>query len=296
MHVSIRIQGHLNPSWQQWLENLQVVHLEQLTRMLREGRRGDMLEYFFTKAVGMPAEFVAAMRQSPFWTAQEALAPTLVNEAILMDNGKFTLPKERLANVTVETLVIDGGTTSWLSHAADAVAHALPNAKRFTIAGQPHNVADEAMAPVLVEFFQARAERRIKNMKMKLELVPVPVADIDRAKAFYVEQVGFHADVDVRPNESVRIVQLTPPGSACSIVLTTGVPAIYMPPGSLRGLHLVVGDVASARAALIERGVAMGEIEEHDQGIKYAAFSDPDGNTWTLQEMPWRASDFRDDV
>jgi catechol 2,3-dioxygenase-like lactoylglutathione lyase family enzyme len=133
-------------------------------------------------------------------------------------------------------------------------------------------------------------------MKMKLELVPVPVADIDRAKAFYVEQVGFHADVDVRPNESVRIVQLTPPGSACSIVLTTGVPAIYMPPGSLRGLHLVVGDVASARAALIERGVATGEIEEHDQGIKYAAFSDPDGNTWTLQEMPWRASDFRDDV
>jgi catechol 2,3-dioxygenase-like lactoylglutathione lyase family enzyme len=129
-------------------------------------------------------------------------------------------------------------------------------------------------------------------MKMKLELVPVPVADIDRAKAFYVEQVGFHADVDVRPNESVRIVQLTPPGSACSIVLSTGLPAIQMAPGSLRGLHLVVGDVASARAALIELGVAMGEIEEHDQGIKYAAFSDPDGNTWTLQEMPWRASEF----
>jgi hypothetical protein len=115
-------------------------YLEQLTTMLREERRGDMLEYFFTQAVGMPAEFVGAMRQSPFWSAQEALAPTLVNEAILMDNGKFTLPKERLAKVTVETLVIDGGTTPWLSH---------------TIAGQPHNVADEAMAPVLVEFFQA---------------------------------------------------------------------------------------------------------------------------------------------
>jgi len=129
-------------------------------------------------------------------------------------------------------------------------------------------------------------------MKMKLELVPVPVADIDRAKAFYVEQVGFHADVDVRPNESVRIVQLTPPGSACSIVLATGLPAIQMPPGSLRGLHLVVGDVSTARAALIERGIEVGEVEEHDQGIKYAAFSDPDGNTWTLQEMPWRASEF----
>jgi catechol 2,3-dioxygenase-like lactoylglutathione lyase family enzyme len=129
-------------------------------------------------------------------------------------------------------------------------------------------------------------------MHMKLELVPVPVADIDRAKAFYVEQVGFHTDVDVQPNESVRIVQLTPPGSACSIVLATGLPAIQMPPGSLRGLHLVVGDVRAARAALIERGVEMGEIDEHDQGIKYAAFSDPDGNTWTLQEMPWRSSEF----
>jgi catechol 2,3-dioxygenase-like lactoylglutathione lyase family enzyme len=129
-------------------------------------------------------------------------------------------------------------------------------------------------------------------MQMKLELVPVPVADIDRAKAFYLEQVGFHADVDVRPNESVRIVQLTPPGSACSIVLATGLPAIQMPPGSLRGLHLVVGDVSAARSVLIERGVEVGEVEEHDQGIKYAAFSDPDGNTWTLQEMPWRSSEF----
>ena len=129
-------------------------------------------------------------------------------------------------------------------------------------------------------------------MKMKLELVPLPVSDLDRAKAFYVEQVGFHADLDVRPNDTVRIVQLTPPGSACSIVLATGLPAIEMPPGSLRGLHLVVGDIAAARAALIERGVEVGEIDEHDQGIKYAAFSDPDGNTWTLQEMPWRASEF----
>ena len=129
-------------------------------------------------------------------------------------------------------------------------------------------------------------------MQMKLELAPVPVADIDRAKAFYVEQVGFHAELDVRPNDRVRIVQLTPPGSACSIVLTTGLPGIQMTPGSLRGLHLVVGDITAARAALIERGVAMGEIEEHDQGVKYAAFSDPDGNTWTLQEMPWRSSEF----
>ena len=113
-----------------------------------------MVELFFTKAVGMPAEFVASMRQSPFWAAQEAFAPTLINEAILMGNGTFTLPKERIAKATVETLVIDGGTIPWLSHTADAVADTLPNARRYTIAGQPHNVADEAMAPMLIEYFQ----------------------------------------------------------------------------------------------------------------------------------------------
>ncbi|EFH82509.1 VOC family protein [Ktedonobacter racemifer] len=129
-------------------------------------------------------------------------------------------------------------------------------------------------------------------MDMKLELVPVPVTDIDRAKAFYVEKVGFHADLDIRPTETVRIVQLTPPGSACSIVLSTGLDGIKMQPGSLRGLHLVVGDVYKAREALISRGVEVGEVDEHDQGIKYAAFSDPDGNTWTFQEMPWRSSEF----
>ena len=129
-------------------------------------------------------------------------------------------------------------------------------------------------------------------MKMKLELVQIPVTDVDRAKAFYVEKVGFHVDVDVRPNDQVRIVQLTPPGSACSIGLWAGLSNMEMKPGSLRGLHLVVGDITSARSALVERGVDMGEVEEHDQGVKYAAFSDPDGNTWTLQEMPWRSSEF----
>ncbi len=129
-------------------------------------------------------------------------------------------------------------------------------------------------------------------MKMKLELVPVPIADVDRAKAFYVEQVGFHADLDVRPSEGVRIVQLTPLESACSIVLGTGIPSLAMPPGSLRGLHLVVGDIYQAREALVSRGVEVSEVEEHDQGVKYASFSDPDGNTWALQEMPWRSSEF----
>jgi catechol 2,3-dioxygenase-like lactoylglutathione lyase family enzyme len=127
---------------------------------------------------------------------------------------------------------------------------------------------------------------------MLLELVPVPVTDVDRAKAFY-EGAGFGVDVDVQPAEGVRIVQLTPPGSACSIVLSTGLPALAdMTPGSVKGLHLVVADAAAARAELAARGVPVGELDEHDQGMRYVPFSDPDGNTWTLQEMPWRAGDF----
>ena len=129
--------------------------------------------------------------------------------------------------------------------------------------------------------------------EMKLELVPVPVSDVDRAKAFYVEKCGFKLEVDVQPTDTMRVVQFTPPGSACSIVFGTGMGDITaMQPGSVKGLHLVVGDIHEAREALIGRGVLVGEVEEHDQGVKYAAFSDPDGNIWTLQEMPWRSSEF----
>ena len=124
----------------------------QLTNLLSAGRRGDMVELFFTKAVGLPVEFVAQMRQAPFWPAQEALAHTLIYNAMIM--GDFSLPAEQVATVTVPTLVIDGGTTPWLSHAADAVANTLPNAQRRTLKGQPHNVAPEAIAPALVEFFK----------------------------------------------------------------------------------------------------------------------------------------------
>lgn len=120
-----------------------------------------------------------------------------------------------------------------------------------------------------------------------LELVLVPVSDIDRAKAFYTDQVGFTADVDVSPAEGVRIVQLTPPGSYCSITLSSGLPQAAMPTGSLRGLHLVVADIEAARAELITRGVDVGPVEDLG-GVFYAWFADPDGNTWTLQHMPWR--------
>ena len=120
-----------------------------------------------------------------------------------------------------------------------------------------------------------------------LELVPVPVSDVDRAKRFYSEQAGFHVDVDVSPADGVRIVQLTPPGSFCSITLATGLPQLDMPAGTLRGLHLVVKDIEAARRELIGRGVEVSETEDLG-GVFYAWFEDPDGNTWALQHMPWR--------
>ncbi|MFC6085728.1 VOC family protein [Sphaerisporangium aureirubrum] len=119
-----------------------------------------------------------------------------------------------------------------------------------------------------------------------LELIPVPVADIDRAKAFY-SALGFRLDVDVTPADGVRVVQFTPPGSACSICLTQGIPFAEMPPGTLRGLHLVVADIEEARATLIARGAEVDPVQDLG-GVYYAYFADPDGNTWTLQHMPWR--------
>ena len=128
-------------------------------------------------------------------------------------------------------------------------------------------------------------------MDMKLELVPIPVSDVDRAKAFYADKLGFVVDVDVRPAEGVRVVQLTPPGSFCSIGLGTGVEAYEAAPGSLRGLHLVVTDIEAARAELIGRGVDVGGVVDVGGGVLYAGFEDPDGNSLTLQYMPWRTGD-----
>ncbi len=129
-------------------------------------------------------------------------------------------------------------------------------------------------------------------MEMKLELVPIPVTDVDRAKAFYTEGIGFVEDVDVRPAEGVRVVQLTPPGSACSIGMGTGLSAYdEVTPGSVKALHLVVADIEQARAELLGRGVDVGTVQDVGGGVKYASFSDPDGNTLTLQEMPWRTGD-----
>ena len=125
-------------------------------------------------------------------------------------------------------------------------------------------------------------------MDMKLELVPIPVADVDRAKAFYVDRLGFTADVDVSPAPGVRVVQVTPPGSACSIGFGTGLAAYEARPGSVRGLHLVVADIESAREELVRRGADVGDVVHVGGGVSYAALEDPDGNTLTLQQMAWR--------
>jgi catechol 2,3-dioxygenase-like lactoylglutathione lyase family enzyme len=121
---------------------------------------------------------------------------------------------------------------------------------------------------------------------MKLEVVPLGVSDVDRAKDWYTNKAGFNLDHDVRPAPGIRVIQFTPPGSACSIVFGDGMGGISeLKPGSITGLHLVVKDMDEARNALIDRGVEMGEIMDMG-GIRYSFFSDPDGNGWELQEWP----------
>ncbi len=120
-------------------------------------------------------------------------------------------------------------------------------------------------------------------MDWKLELVAVPVSDVDRAKAFYTEKAGFNADHDHRVSDEIRFVQLTPPGSACSIALGTGL--LDSAPGSVKGLQLVVSDIAAARAELVERGVEVTEVQDFPWG-RFVFFSDPDGNAWSVQELP----------
>jgi catechol 2,3-dioxygenase-like lactoylglutathione lyase family enzyme len=129
-------------------------------------------------------------------------------------------------------------------------------------------------------------------MDWKIELIPVPVSDVDRAKRFYNEQLGFAVDLDDRPSEAIRIVQLTPAGSACSIMVGTAAAA----PGSLQGVQIVVADIDAARAELLERGVECGPVRHFDgtgwadgkggDWNSFVSFSDPDGNGWVLQESP----------
>lgn len=122
-------------------------------------------------------------------------------------------------------------------------------------------------------------------MQMKLELVPVPVSDVDRAIAFYTEKIGFNLDHDHQVNEQLRFVQLTPPGSACSIAIGTGL--TEMAPGSIKGLQMVVPDAQAVREELMGRGAEVSEVDVQPWG-SFVYFSDPDGNTWVLQQIPRR--------
>jgi predicted enzyme related to lactoylglutathione lyase len=120
-------------------------------------------------------------------------------------------------------------------------------------------------------------------MDFKLELVAVPVSDVDRSKTFYTEEVGFACDVDARVGDDLRFVQLTPPGSACSIAIGEGITVAT--PGSVEGLQMVVADVEAARRELLGRGVDVSDVKEFPWGT-FAWFSDPDGNGWALQQLP----------
>ncbi len=121
-------------------------------------------------------------------------------------------------------------------------------------------------------------------MDMRLEVVPLPSADVERSIAFYVEQVGFNLDHDVQPGNGMRVVQLTPPGSACSIVLGVGISDPNAAP--VLGLHLVVDDVEAARRMLTGNGIDVSDVSDMGGGVLYAYFADPDGNSWALQQLP----------
>jgi len=122
-------------------------------------------------------------------------------------------------------------------------------------------------------------------MDWKLELIAIPVSDVDTAKAFYSEKVGFNVDHDHTVSDELRFVQLTPPGSACSISIGTGL--VESPPGSIEGLQLVVDDIEAARAELVERGVEVSEVQKFPWG-DFVFFKDPDGNSWNVQKIPAR--------
>jgi catechol 2,3-dioxygenase-like lactoylglutathione lyase family enzyme len=145
----------------------------------------------------------------------------------------------------------------------------------FCYAGTDRFVLREGLRPM----------RRRNDMDWKLELVAIPVSDVDRAKAFYTEKAGFNADHDYTVSDEIRFVQLTPPGSACSIAIGKGL--VDSTPGSAKGLQLVVDDINVAKAELTARGVEVGEVQDFPWG-RFVFFADPDGNRWSVQEVPAR--------
>jgi uncharacterized protein YndB with AHSA1/START domain/catechol 2,3-dioxygenase-like lactoylglutathione lyase family enzyme len=213
------------------------------------------------------------------WEEGEALVTTVLTEA----DGRTTMtvtaryPSPEIRDAVVRTPMERGAGEAY-DRLAAVLTRKEPAMTNPPVTEVPKDVADIPKDP---------GNPPVPPGTLLLELVPVPVADVEQAKAFYLNKLGFRLDVDVNPSEGVRVVQLTPPGSACSIALTEGLPTLDMTPGALRGLHLVVADIEKARAELVERGVEVGEVQDLG-GVFYAYFADPDGNTWCLQHMPWR--------
>jgi uncharacterized protein YndB with AHSA1/START domain/catechol 2,3-dioxygenase-like lactoylglutathione lyase family enzyme len=216
----------------------------------------------------------------------------------MVSSGVYTevSPPDRLV-CTESYEGVDGESVNTLTFAEKDGSTTLTIEVQYSTAAVRDAMLDTRMEDGMSESFD-RLEGYLDSRKaqtpiaMKLELVPIPVSDLDRAKAFYTGTLGFVDDVDMTLADGVRFCQLTPPSSACSIIISTGLPFEASPPGSLRWLHLVVSDIKVARDELIARGVELDEIVDVGGGVLYSGFADPDGNTWTLQEMPWRSKDF----
>jgi catechol 2,3-dioxygenase-like lactoylglutathione lyase family enzyme len=189
--------------------------------------------------------------------------------------------------------VLEDGRALYL--AADAMrenATKTPFARLIMVRGESTTVRSEsrvALGPILLLYTMLPCIEYMQEghtMDLRLELVAIPVSDVDRAKAFYTEKAGFHADHDFQVSEGLRFVQLTPPGSACSIAIGDGITDAA--PGSVQGMQVVTKDVRTARAELAERGVEVSDVQEFPWGA-FVFFSDPDGNRWAVQEIPPRA-------
>jgi predicted enzyme related to lactoylglutathione lyase len=166
----------------------------------------------------------------------------------------------------------------------DAVHHRNRSSDRPILDNDGRGIRSLRLRLAIVADDSANCPESRANMDMKLEVVPLPVSDVDRSLTFYTQNTGFTLDHDVSPGNGMRIIQLTPPGSACSIVFGTGMGETGVAPGSIKGLHLVVADIEEARDQLVERGVTVSEVSDLG-GVLYAYFEDPDANTWALQEI-----------
>jgi catechol 2,3-dioxygenase-like lactoylglutathione lyase family enzyme len=253
-----------------WGDDLDWAHVTFTRRPLPEGVRHDIVHIDVGSTLGRSG------------------CASVVNRLAVVEHGRIELVSHNDVRLTLgvgAVFVLPANDLSEIRNAGSQPAvittvHRLPTAVRSRRDVEPtaHPSLRDEGAP---------------TMQMKLELVLVPVTDVDRAKAFFSDRAGFAVDVDVTPAPNVRVVQLTPPGSSCSITIGTGLPHLSdMAPGSIKGIHLVVDNIERAREELVSRGVTVGDIDDTSGGgVRYAEFSDPDGNLLLLQEMAWRTGD-----